>query len=248
VEGPPRRRRFLMQKNGEVTRIDVPGALVTLPLGVNDRGQVVGSWVGQDATVNPVTGETGPGHGFLWEHGRYTTFDVPGAKETAGYEVNNRGQIVGNYADASGAQHGYVLRGGRVTTIDHPRATQAPNLTGTKVIGIDDRGRLVGAYGDDAGLIHAWKWEDGRFTDIEPPGGLQAAANQINDRGQIVGVYLDARPKLVSFLYERGRYTRTEAPNRCDTAAYGINDRSQIGIAAAGTTDGSTCPPEGGNT
>jgi hypothetical protein len=42
-----------------------------------------------------------------------------------------------------------------------------------------------------------------------------------------------------------GCYTRIEAPGRCDTAAFGINERGQIGIAAAGTTDGSTCPPQG---
>jgi uncharacterized membrane protein len=245
-DGTPRLRGFLMT-NGRVTRIDVPGAVITLPLGINDRGQVVGSWVGPDATVNPVTGETGPVHGFLWDDGRYTRFDVPGATTTAAYEINNRGQIVGNYTDASGAQHGYVMRHGHVTTVDHPRAAQAPNMSGTKVQGIDDRGRLVGAYGDDAGRIHAWRWDDGRFTDLQPPGGVQMAANEINNRGQIVGVYLDARPKLVSFLYERGQYTRIEVPNRCDTAAYGINDRGQIGIAAAGTTDGTTCPAQGGS-
>jgi probable HAF family extracellular repeat protein len=237
-------RGFLM-RGGRVTRIDVPGALLTLPLGLNDRGQVVGNWVGQDATVNPVTGETGPTHGFLWEKGRYTKFDVPGATATSPYEINNRGQIVGNYNDRDGAQHGFVLRNGRVTTIDHPRAAQAENLTGTRVNGIDDRGRLVGAWGDENGQIHAWRWENGRFTDLEPPGGLQVAANQINNRGQILGVYLDGRPKLVSFLYERGRYRRIEAPGRCDTAAVGINDRGRILIAAAGTTDGSTCPPQG---
>jgi uncharacterized membrane protein len=241
----PRQRGFLLRR-GRVTRIDVPGALVTVPLGINDRGQVVGSWVGPDATVNPVTGETGPAHGFLWHKGRYTKFDVPGATTTAGYEINNRGQIVGNYTDASGAQHGYVLRNGDVTTIDHPRAAQAADMTGTRVVGIDDRGRLVGAYGDDAGLIHAWAWEAGRFTDVEPPGGLQAEASEINDRGQIVGRLLDATPKLRSFLLDRGRYTRIDAPGRCDTAALGLNDRGQIVIAAAGTTDGTTCPPQGG--
>jgi uncharacterized membrane protein len=245
-DGTPRVRGFLM-KRGRVMRIDVPGALVTLPLGINDRGQVVGSWVGPDATVNPVTGETGPGHGFLWDRGRYTKFDVPGATATAGYEINNRGQIVGNYTDASGAQHGYVLRNGDVRRIDHPRAAHAADVTGTRVVGIDDRGRLVGSYGDDAGLIHAWAWEDGRFTDVEPPGGLQAEASEINDRGQIVGRYLDATPKLRSFLLERGRYKRIDAPGRCDTAALGLSDRGQIVIAAAGTTDGTTCPPQEGD-
>jgi uncharacterized membrane protein len=103
----------------------------------------------------------------------------------------------------------------------------------------------VGSYGDEAGLIHAWKWEDGRFTDIEPPGGLQSEASQIDNRGRIVGRYLDATPKLRSFLLHRGRYKRIDAPGRCDTAAVGLNDRGQIVIAAAGTTDGTTCPPAG---
>jgi uncharacterized membrane protein len=240
-DGTPRQRGFLMEKR-RVIKIDVPGALMTVPLGINDRGQVVGSWVGPDATVNPVTGETGPTHGFLWDNGRVTKFDVPGATATAGYDINNRGQIAGNYSDADGAQHGYVLHRGRVTTIDHPRAAQAPNVTGTRVVGADDRGRLVGSYGDEAGLIHAWKWEDGRFTDIQPPGGLQAEASDIDDRGRIIGRYLDATPKLRSFLLQRGRYKRIDAPGRCDTAALGLNDRGQILIAAAGTTDGTTCP------
>jgi hypothetical protein len=116
-DGMPRPRGFLM-RGRDVTRIDVPGALVTLPLGVNDRGQVVGSWVGQDATVNPVTGETGPSHGFVWDHGRYTKFDVPGSTSTAGYEINNRGQIVGNYTDAGGA-----LTGTCCATEPSPRST-----------------------------------------------------------------------------------------------------------------------------
>jgi uncharacterized membrane protein len=245
-DGTPRLHGFLMRKR-RVTRIDVPGATSTLPLGINDHRQVVGGWVGPDATVNPVTGETGPIHGFLWENGRYTKFDVPGATTTAPYEINNRGQIVGNYADANEAQHGFVMRGRRVTMIDHPRAAQAPNVTGTRVVGIDDHGRLVGSYGDEAGLIHAWKWEDGRFTDIEPPGGLQAEASEIDNRGRVIGRYLDATPKLRSFLLYRGRYKRIDAPGRCDTAAFGLNDRGQIVIAAAGSTDGSTCPPQEGD-
>jgi uncharacterized membrane protein len=245
ADGTPRLRGFLMGE-GRVTRIDVPGAVSTLPVGINDRGQIVGGWVGPDATVDPVTGELFPVHGFLWEGGRFKKFDIPGAITTAPYEINNRGQIVGNYGDVAGAEHGFVLRGGVVTTIDHPGATASPVLTGTRVVGIDDRGRLVGSYGDDAGAIRAWRWEDGRFTTIHPPGALHSEASEIDDRGRIVGRYVDATPKLRSFLLDRGRLTRIDAPDRCDTAAFGLNDRGQIVIAAAGTTDGSTCPPQAG--
>jgi hypothetical protein len=244
--GMPHAHGFLM-RGRHFTRIDVPGAVSTTSLGVNDRGEVVGSWVGQDATVNPVTGEREPIHGFLWKRGRYTKFDIPGALNTGAYEIDNHGGIVGNYTDQNRVQHGFVLRNGKVTTIDHPRTPQAPYAPGTRVVGIDDHGRLVGSYADEHGLLHAWKWERGRFTDAEPPGAVGSEASEINNRGQIVGRYLDARPKLISFLYERGRYTRIEATGRCDTAAYGISDRGRILIAAAGTTDGTTCPPQGGN-
>jgi uncharacterized membrane protein len=107
-------------------------------------------------------------------------------------------------------------------------------------------GGSVGSYGDQNWLIHAWRWENGRFTDLEPPGGLQAEASEIDNRGRIVGRYLDATPKLRSFLLDHGRYVPIDAPGRCDTAVLGINDRGQILIAAAGTTDCTTCPPEGG--
>jgi uncharacterized membrane protein len=240
-DGTPRLRGFLMKRNGRVTRIDVPGAVSTLPAGINDHGQVVGAWVGPDATVDPVTGEGGPVHGFLWERGRLEKFDVPGATTTAPYEINNRGQVVGNYADAEGAQHGFVLGTGVVTTIDHPRATDNPDMTGTRVIGIDDRGRLVGSYGDEDGTIRAWKWEEGRFTTIHPRGALHSEASEIDNRGRVVGRYVDATPKLRSFLLDRGRLTRIDAPDRCDTAAFGLNDRGEIVIAASGTTDFSTC-------
>ena len=244
-DGTPRIRGFLMER-GRVTRIDVAGAMATLPVGINDRGQVVGGWIRPDATVDPVTGELLPVHGFLWEGGRFTKFDIPCAITTAPYEINNRGQIVGNYGDAAGAEHGFVLRRGVVTTIDHPGATASPALTGTRVVGIDDRGRLVGSYGDDAGTIRAWKWENGRFTTIHPPRALLSEASEINNRGQIVGRYVDESPKLRSFMLDRGRLKRIDVPDRCDTAAFGLNDRGQILIARAGATDGTTCPPEGG--
>ena len=127
-----------------------------------------------------------------------------------------------------------------------PSSARLPDMTGTRVVGIDDRGRLVGSYGDDAGTIRAWKWEGRRVHDHPPAGRSPLRGHEINNRGRIVGRYLDATPKLRSFLLDRGRLRRIDAPDRCDTAGPGLNDRGQSLIAAAGTTDGSTCPPQGG--
>ena len=72
VNDSARPRAYLLDR-GEVTRIDFPRATATVALGVNNRGQVVGQYV--DAQ--------GKSHGYRWEHGRFTTIDVPGASITA---------------------------------------------------------------------------------------------------------------------------------------------------------------------
>ena len=42
-------------------------------------------------------------------HSTFTTFDVPGASLTIAFSINPRGDIVGDYVDASGNTHGYLL-------------------------------------------------------------------------------------------------------------------------------------------
>ena len=101
----------------------------TIATGINARGQIVGVYI--DAARAP--------HGFLLDRGVCTTIDVPGAQGTQPNDINNRGQIVGQY-EAGGAVHGFLLDRGTFTTIDAPGAPRA-----TQVIGINDRGEMVGA-------------------------------------------------------------------------------------------------------
>jgi uncharacterized membrane protein len=73
-----------------------------VPSGINNRGQIVGSY------LDP--GGTNPGQGgFLYAAGVFTLLDVPfsGAIGAAPLGINDQGQIVGDYRDASG-QHGFL--------------------------------------------------------------------------------------------------------------------------------------------
>ena len=79
VNDSARVRAFLWER-GKLTRIDVPGAVVTTALGVNNRAQVVGGYW-NDATA----------HGYLWERGQMTTIDVPGAAVTQPLDINDHG-------------------------------------------------------------------------------------------------------------------------------------------------------------
>jgi uncharacterized membrane protein len=60
---------------------------------------------------------------------------------TLPYAINNRGQIAGTYADASGT-HGFILEHGHLTTLDVPSSGPL-----TVAMGINDVGQVVGTYG-----------------------------------------------------------------------------------------------------
>src|SRR5258708_9964470 len=73
----------------------------------------------------------------------YATFDDPlntSGDGTLASGINDTGQIVGTYADASGV-HGFLLSGGSYTTLDAPLAPQY-----TIAQGINGAGQIVGLY------------------------------------------------------------------------------------------------------
>ena len=93
------------------TQIDVPGAIFTLADGINDAGQIVGSFTDSTGT-----------HGFLDTRGSFTQIDVPGASLTAALGINNAGRSSVRFSTASGGEHGFLYTGGSFTQIDVPGA------------------------------------------------------------------------------------------------------------------------------
>jgi hypothetical protein len=126
------------------------------------------------------TAKSRSSHGFLKEGSTYITFDVPGATYTAASGINDTGQIVGTYLNASG-NHGFLKEGSTYTTIDVPGATD------TGASGINDTGQIVG--GSNAG---GFLKEGSTYTTLAVPGATATVASGINDTGQIVGTYFPA--------------------------------------------------------
>src|SRR5262249_17272140 len=84
----------------DFTTIDPPGATQTWANGINDAGQIVGTY--RDADNHA--------HGFLLDvDGSYTTIDVPGATQTWANGINDAGQMVGWYSYADNHAHGFLL-------------------------------------------------------------------------------------------------------------------------------------------
>ena len=90
--------------------IDVPfttGVILTRPNDVNNHGLIVGEYLD-----NPLSNEQ---HGFLADHGEFTSIDVPDALITSASGINDGGKIVGFLR----SRRAWLLKGERI--IYHPR-------------------------------------------------------------------------------------------------------------------------------
>ncbi|MEK7265727.1 MAG: hypothetical protein AAB227_06465 [Pseudomonadota bacterium] len=99
---------FVMQKNG-TTVLNHPGAVMTFVQGINNKGELSGSW--EDAGGNS--------HGFALAADlvTWTSFDAPTGTQTQAWQINNLGQIaVDGFDDASSAMYIYCPRKGGVCT------------------------------------------------------------------------------------------------------------------------------------
>lgn len=86
-------------QDSTITPFDVPGAVWTLPVGINDSGTIAGSY-SDDVAI----------HGFLRDHnGSFTSFDVPGQDLIYPQGINLAGSITGNYYGGSTPySHGFL--------------------------------------------------------------------------------------------------------------------------------------------
>jgi probable HAF family extracellular repeat protein len=206
---------------GRYTTFDHPGArLETSATGINDRGQITGSYVDGDAVY----------HGYLRDRrGRLRDIDLAGVVATAPAGINNRGQIVGRYYESAPLRgpdasfRGYLQDGRKLIRIDVPGALR------TQAVDINNRGQVVGEYLDAGGAFHGFLYHKGRFTTIDFPGAVGSSPTGINDRGEIVGAHADpASGGVHGFLVKRGRFTSFDAPGVPITLPMDINNRGQI--------------------
>jgi len=94
---------FVKMAGGRFITLAYPGASMTQALGINDSGEVVG-------TYDVATGASCKTHGFTWRAGHgFTAVDDPhGVNSTTINGVNDAGDLVGFYTDARGNTHGML--------------------------------------------------------------------------------------------------------------------------------------------
>ena len=206
--------------------IDFPNTApgLTQPSGINDVGDVVGSY-------RTSAGPTSPVHGFLLHDGSYMTIDDPSADGvTAALGINAMGDIVGLFRDGAGT-HGFLLHLGKYTTIDFPGASSF-----TSAAAINAQGVIVGRYQDAGGALHGFSLIDGHYNKIDVPDAAGSTnVFGINDRGERVGSYGDmANMHIYGFIQrQNGSIEKIDAPKAAGlTVATGIAHNDVVGYYA----------------
>src|SRR5436190_8143430 len=120
----------------------------------------------------------------------FTMIDDPaGPDGTFANGINDAGQIVGQFRDASNFAHGFLLSGGVFTALDDPSAARAG---GTFANGINGSGQVVGSFQGTDFRVHGFLLSGGIFSTIDGPSApVITDAAGINNQGQIVGTYND---------------------------------------------------------
>jgi probable HAF family extracellular repeat protein len=164
---------------------------------------------------------------FVFDRGHFFAFDLPGGGSGEFVRMNDRGVIVGSFADDDGTLTGFKLdQRGRFETFDAPDGDATP-------LDVNNRGWIVGNVCDSPaecsvstrGFLRDPK---GRFTTIRKPGAVRTQVFGVNDRGQVVGDYLLPDGSIHGYRWSNGRFTNIGGPGGADATLTGINDRGDI--------------------
>jgi uncharacterized membrane protein len=229
-DDPRGRSHGFAWERGSFRTIDVPVPTGTTPdgisgsgaLDINNRGQIVGAYVGTD----------GHEHGYLRERGQFQIIDAPGSTDTIAFSINDRGQITVQSSSPDEPDRSFLLDHGHFTRIQFPAAAD------TLVHKNNNDGEIVGVYSDGSLQQHGFTLSNGRYRTVDYPGTTVTGVNASNTRGQIVGYLFEGDPAdpanlaIHGAILTRGRLTTFDAPGppsgHTGTTVYDINDRGQM--------------------
>jgi uncharacterized membrane protein len=166
----------------------------------------------------------------------FTTIDYPDAPASFATDINDSGQVVGEYQYGAhfSQRYGYVLSGGVFTPIIFPDSVL------TRAVAVNRYGDIVGDYALNTGVGQDFGYllRGGEFTSIRVPDSDSTIPAGINANGDIVGWFQD-KTGMHGFLLSRGVYTAIDFPDSAAfTQAWKINDSGEIAGRYRGATDG----------
>jgi len=184
---------------------------------INNRGQIVGSGLNPPPVCDGSGLCVSFGRAFLWEAGTVTDLGSIGGHDSYPWDINNRGQVVGDAWTASGEAHAFLWDAGTMTDLGTLGGASSSAQA------INDRGQVVGWSKTSTGVTHAFLWEAGTMTDLGAGDGSWSFASGINNRGQIVGGIEDH-----VLIWEAEKTTDLGTLGGVAASVTDINERGQL--------------------
>jgi len=237
-------RGFVRNPNGTITEFSAPNVSFTVPVSLNNRGQIVGyGEINQPPATN---------RGFLRSPGGgFVKIMFPASRDTGTDSITDDGVIAGYYNDGVTAYHGYIRNtAGNFTSIDAPGAGTALN-SGTYPLALNANGDLAGSYVDASFNSHGFLRDaGGNFTTFDVPGSTYTTVMGFNNVGDVSGYYLDAsRTTAIGYIrHADGTFTTFSAPGAMLTQANSINDNGYVcgtAVSPNGVSTGFLRDPSG---
>jgi hypothetical protein len=161
--------------------VDFPGAVATALRGINNLGDVSGTYSVVDFDADEfgfIIPRRGPAVSFKLA-------DPTGTGIVVG-AINDLRQLVGYYTDATSTLVGFLRQpNGQFVSIIFPGGLS------TQAYGINDCGILVGVWGDGS-TAHGFYGRPGNLRSFDVPGAIATFSQGINNEGRIVGRYATA--------------------------------------------------------
>ena len=213
------------------TAENVPGAVQTQVIGINNSGTTVGF------SVDSV----GTNTGFVHSGSTFTTPVVdpntpatspasPSTNQLLG--LNNNNQAAGFYVNSNGNAQGYIYN---IST----KAFTSVNPTGataSTAAGINNAGDVAGFLTNAAGNTEGYYFNGSAFIEFEAPGSTNTGFFGLNNNGLVVGYYVDANGITNGLLYNtaNGTWSTVNDPNGSSNPAFDITGTTLNGINDAG--------------